>query len=149
MRLTKKYVHVIFYCSYLLVLSICLFYRVLTCSPTTGAAVWLYNNLGFRLIFDAEFIACSQSLLLSLSLISQERGKSSSGNSGRDLGLVCLEGNRDAADSSCLALQMQAQRQYGYMTHIRATWFCSKSKIVSLRASWSTQGFPSVLSSWK
>lgn len=36
----------------------------------------------------------------------QERGRSSPGNSGTDLGLFCLEGNMDATVSSCLALQM-------------------------------------------
>lgn len=60
----KKYMHGIFSCSCLLLLSICLFYRVLIWRPTTGAAFWLYINLRFRLIFDAEFVACSLCLLL-------------------------------------------------------------------------------------
>jgi len=65
----KKNMHFIFYCSYLLLLSVRLFYRVLICSPTTGAAVWLYISPGFRLMLDDEFIACSQHLLLPLNLI--------------------------------------------------------------------------------
>jgi len=68
------------------------------------------------------------STFASQSDLSQERGKSSPGNSGTELGLVCLEGNMDATDWSCLALQMQTQRQYGSMTHIRSPWICSRSK---------------------
>lgn len=148
MRWTKN-ISMLFFIAATCYLSICLLYRVLICSPTTGAAVWLSISLEFSLTLDAS-VHClfTASTFASQSDLSQGRGKSSPGNSGADLGLVC-KGNIDATDSSCLALQMLTQRQCGSMTRVRSTWFCSRSKIVSLRASWSNQDFPSVLSSWK
>lgn len=146
MRWTKN-ISMLFFIADTCYLNKCLFHRVLICSPTTGAAVWLSTSLECSLTHGA-LIHClfTVSAFASQSDLSQG---SSPGNSGADLGLVLLEGNIDATDSSCLALQMLTQRQYGSMTHIRSTWFCSRSKIVSLRASWSNQDFPSVLSSWK
>lgn len=79
---------------------------------------------------------CPVSTFASQSDVSRERGRSSPGNSGRELGMVSLESSRDATDSSCFAVEMQAQRQKGSMTHIRFPWFCSTSKIVFLRPSW-------------
>lgn len=135
MRWTKN-ISMLFFIADTCFLNICLLHRVLICSPTTGAAVWLSISLECSLTLDAS-IHClfTVSTLASQSDLSQGRGKSTPGNSGADLGLVLLEGNIDATDSSCLALQMLTQRQYGSMTHIRSTWFCSRSKIVFLRAS--------------
>lgn len=55
------------------------------------------------------------------------------GNSGTDLGLVCLKGRIDSNDSRCLALQMQIQNQHWSMTHIRSPCFFASEVNSSLK----------------